>query len=398
MSKEEAQKEYAFKSLFEPIDPNQDYFYYPEAMCTPDLTANPENDLPTCEVALDEPTLLLSRDGGTDLYHLNVDYKKLASFLESLVPLFDGLTLLHRGGVVHLDIKPLNVVSKINANGTFTTRYIDLGLSKTVERAIVDPPSQTYAYWPFDVRLLNPEYLSGRIRPSNSAIERYYKGAAYNNPIFPVWLYCLSSGLPITESWAELLLGKIRSRSIAKERIVTGVDVFSLGRTLAEVYTSLTHHYFVEDKKAGVKKGMVKVDLPAPLTTDDERNFNTELAQRVTLPIYDLVAAMINPNPDKRITAEEAAVIYKGLLPVVREVLDKWHGPPPAAVAARPRRLAPLLPGAAAAAAVAAAAHPHRPAPPPPVGPPIVKLPFPALPPSSSPYVIDIQASPYGTI
>ena len=387
MSKEEAQKEYAFKDLFEPIDPSQDYFYYPEDMCTPDLTANPENDLATCMVKLDEPTLLLSRDGGADLYHLKVHYKDLAAFLESLVSLFDGLTLLHRGGVVHLDIKPLNVVSKMNPDRTFTTRYIDLGLSKTVARAIVDPPSQTYAYWPFDVRLLSVDYLSGRVRPSSLSINNYYKGAAYNDPVFPIWLYTLPNGLRITDSWAEMLLGKIRGGSISRERIVTGVDVFSLGRTLAEAYTTLTQHYYVENNTGGVRRGVIGVKLQAPPANDDERDFHMELAKQVSTPIYALVTAMVDPNPDKRITAEEAAVRYRALLPVVREVLDRWHGavvpPPPAASAApHPHRAPPPLPPSAAAVG-AAAVHPHRP--PPPVPAAASKWQHPPLPQSSSP-------------
>jgi serine/threonine protein kinase len=364
MTKASAKKEYAFKSIFEPIDPRQEYFYYPEAMCTPDLTSNPENNISSCRVELGDPALLLSRDGGVDLSHINVEYRELAAFLESLTTLFDGLALLHRNGVVHLDIKPLNVVSRMNADGTFTTRYIDFGLSSTVARAIAEARTDNYAYWPFDLRLLSNEYMTGFRRPSNKAIRGFYTELAYNTPIFPVWLYSLPNGFPITESWAELLLGKIRGRVISKERVATGVDVFALGRTLAEVYTNLTHHYYVEDKTTNVRQGMIGIKLPSPPRTEEVRNFNTELAKRVTLPIYALVADMIDPNPDKRITAEEAATRYRDLVPVIREVLHKWYPP-----------------------------HPHRAPPPPPVSVAAGSAPF-AKPAYPKPADIPLPSSP----
>jgi serine/threonine protein kinase len=326
-----ADQEIKLKKRFQPIDPDQEFFYYPEHVCYPDLTPNEEDNLAACRVApisnssKDPPVLLLSQDGGDDLAHIQVTSADYPAFFESLLTLFEGLSLIHRKGLVHLDIKPANIVSKRESDGSFKTRMIDLGLSDLIASVVEKPPTVNYAYWPFDLKLLDTNFLSGRERVDDDLIMDFYENLAYNRPLYPYWLYVTSSGSMINESWAKLLIGKIQSKEISKERIVTGVDIFALGRTIAEVYARLTGHLYVRDKTSpAIKKGVIVPRSVNIGDVDELKVYHSELAEKVSRPLYSLITDMTDANPDKRPTAAEAGVRYRRMLPAMERSFEKF--------------------------------------------------------------------------
>jgi len=337
MNKEFAQAEYFFKGRFEPIDPHMEYFYYPETMCVPDLTPNEEDNFSACTVlnARSKPTLLLSRDGGVDLSHIQLASEDYVPFFSSLMTLFDGLVLLHSRGVVHMDIKPPNIVSKRAADGSFITRYIDVGISDTISRAVERPPYDTYAYWPFDLRLIHPSFRSGRADVTEEMISDYYNSFMYNGPMFPSWLYSMPNGGLLTTTWCERFIQLAARGGFPKERVITGVDLFALGRTIAEVYARLTSHLYVGEKakrtiysritgQGDRLKGVIAVRSANTGDSHHLAAYHRVLANRVSLPLYHLVADMIAVDPLKRISAVDAAARYRALLPHMSDVFAEY--------------------------------------------------------------------------
>jgi hypothetical protein len=150
----------------------------------------------------------------------------------------------------------------------------------------------------------------------------YYAALAWNRAAFPYWAYVQADGSPLDEDWADKIRRRIETRRIDTERIAKGVDVFGLGRTLAEVYTRLTGHIFVRNpgfmgfspRRGKVVARSVNIGNAAALTA-----FHKRLADKVSMPLFKLVAEMIEPDPSIRITAAEALAKYSALLPAIRK-------------------------------------------------------------------------------
>jgi len=161
------------------------YFIWPESQCEVDRTnIQPTNELDKCDKQSGYTTLLFSENGGDNLWDLQLNAEEYIPFFESLVNLFDGLEAIrhyvtyktYRGTdtstmLAHCDIKPLNIVTLKQADGTFRTRFIDFGLAMTMSESYPQIPSSStllgdrmatfktpYFAWPFEVALYSTTF------------------------------------------------------------------------------------------------------------------------------------------------------------------------------------------------------------------------------------------------
>ena len=335
----DAYGEMKLKRVFEPIDPDQDFFYYPEHECDPDLTPNEEDNFADCDVANvsnmsnENAVLLLSQDGGDDLAHIRLDPADYAAFFESLLTVFEGLILIHKKGHVHLDIKPSNIVSKKMPDGSFKTRIIDLGLSEEIAIISKYPHVVNYTYWPYDFRLLEretrdaglPDFTNDEKKYFEGDIKDFYTHLTYSRPLYPDWTHVTPSGSKIDTSWVHRIIEKINSEEISEKQIVTGVDVFGLGRTISEVYARLTGHLYIKDKESDDPEKGVVIPRSVNIGNVDELSaYHTELAKKLSRPLYHLVKRMTNPNPENRPSSAEAGMAYRRLIPAMKSLFKNF--------------------------------------------------------------------------
>ena len=121
--------------------------------------------------------------GGDELYHYlklnnkSIQYKLFKNQCSSIFKyLLTGLKLLHKNKVVHRDIKPHNILIKLNDKNNLIPKYIDFGLSTDFneEYQIEDIGHRqgTATYIPIDIyiayRIIKLEYKTGNVFTLNS--------------------------------------------------------------------------------------------------------------------------------------------------------------------------------------------------------------------------------------
>ena len=297
-----AKDEFALRKLVEPLDPTEQYFIYPSRICDPDITNNPENNYPSCTLIDIKnkhivPKLLLSTDGGTDLNTLHVPTPDLYEFLKGLQNLFAGLRLLHENKVAHMDIKPSNIVGKKDGS-TYKIRYIDFGLTSLYRD--VTPPRESYPYYPFDARFVDPYYTQIGEPEFNKELVDYNKDFKYTGRRFPAWLWYTDDGRPLmTLDLAQTLSTMVKEKKTKSDYFIEGCDIFALGRSLSEIYSAATGHYYVAKDT---------------IDTNVDNEYQRGLKAAVSVHFYKLVELMVSPNVFERPTAEIALTIYAGML------------------------------------------------------------------------------------
>lgn len=297
----EAGQEFKIRDLIAPLDPVERYFIVPSRMCEPEITDNAENDYNSCKLGLHSPhidaRLLLLTDGGSDLLRTIVSRTELYEFLKGVVTLFEGLTLLHQNQIVHMDIKPSNLVQQKSDTGTYHIRYIDFGNSYTFSAFV--PPREAYAYYPFDARLPNPYYTTIKPALLKKEIALYYTTLPYAN--FPIWIWQKDTGEPFydEELVNELALG-LKEKRYDVKLFIEGCDIFALGRSLYEVYSRNTRHFYTATNT-------VKID-------GFETDYDKELRDAFSRPFYALIEKMISPIPFSRPSARMALKEYLEIL------------------------------------------------------------------------------------
>lgn len=306
MEPEAAYDEQKEATILKRLDGAYEYFLYPDRICEPraDKSNGPEN----CKLKFSSPPVaLMSPFGGVDLRKIQVPFQEIPALFEGMVNIFDGLNLLHANNLIHNDLKPHNIVALKGDDGAYKVRLIDFGLMKTVDNYLKEDSFHNYPYYPYDVRLLSENYF-----PKNEDIEEFYLEQEYNQ--FPMWFYAREDGKQlITKKWVMSIWKKMKTVE-AQRRVVLELDVFSLGRTLYELYFRLTGHFYV----MGDDEGEVMGQGSAGIKKD------------VSLPLFRLVQKMCNPDPFERITLKEAKEEFVALLPTIKKAFT----PVPVAAAA----------------------------------------------------------------
>jgi hypothetical protein len=313
MDKYAAEEELELTKLIKEIDGEQKYFIYPDEMCQPDLSESPEDDYTSCKL-IDvknkyiSPRILISEDGGTDLWNVEVPKEDYLGFFEGLTNLFKGLAELHANSIVHLDIKPANMVGKRLLDGSYKIRYIDFGLSSNVIVASKSQYHENYAYWPYDIKL-----LTKRFKFSQEGLVDFYNTQKTGGRYFPKWLAYNEDGtFLIYEQYANKINAMILSGEINAIELIKGADIYGLGRSMTEIYGRILKHRWVEPGTVRIENGEGRMKIHEQIKSD------------ISEPFYKLAERMIHISPLERPSAAEALQIYEGLLPAMRLHFPKF--------------------------------------------------------------------------
>lgn len=319
---------------FRTIDPDNRYFLWPEKLCELDTAdIRPEDEVDKCPKIHDpDPTeqfthLLLSKNGGTNLGHIQLKYDDYYSFFESLLNLFDGLHLAHTNNVAHCDIKPANIVSMRLPDGRFATRYIDFGLSMNLDPMptsfAMGTFSSLYTYWPAEIYYYYRTSISDVDKINTRLLGFYQNLRTYTGNAIPQKSYFNTDGTNRFEGMGlKGVLGTLdlTERDEAPKR----VDIYSLGISLAQVYYRFLGH-IVKYKPDGSQ--YVEIPIKLPLAT--EPNFHEiidwhiQVQNRISIPLADMIYKMIHIHPRRRPTPLAAKAEFEAILPAMQELFTK---------------------------------------------------------------------------
>ncbi len=277
----------------------------PSAICglPAALTEEQKSNLGKCSIGIADPYLVQLKYGGTSLDKFKCPERDRGVFLYSLYELFNKLNILHDQNIAHLDIKPANIVTMRQDDGTYLTRFVDIGFMLDINR--FDEADEglfifksDYSVWPFEARYLAEPIID----PFPSEINNFYSNCVENLPLIgiPNRLYYNDAGAVVMKERifddpAFMKNYKQFFRDAAYERkidvIAKAVDTYSLGYTLALVYRKLFGHTFLN------------MGILMPVLDE----WNKKLYEKVSIPMYNLVLQMMHPYPNQRYTVEEAA-------------------------------------------------------------------------------------------
>jgi len=134
-------------------------------------------------------------DGGEDLNKLHVPKEDFPAFFRGLVNIFDGLILLHKNNIAHLDVKPKNIVGKREPDGRYNIRLIDFGFTRDIRNTDYstfynNSTPFNYMYWSYDLRVLDKEkylrFLNYNRRNITVDIRNFGKEITNDNDISPI--------------------------------------------------------------------------------------------------------------------------------------------------------------------------------------------------------------------
>lgn len=307
MNKVEAQKEFQKQALLQPVDPGETYFLWPKRLCTvrpEDLTA--ENDLTRCihvksqfRSSLKDAGLLIYGDGGDDLKRIRLTYFDYREFFKGLGQLFEGLALLHSKNIVHLDIKPPNLVAKRLADGTFKFHYVDFGFTTAIDSFYKENvPITDYKYWPYDYRFAELGFQMKHI--TEESVNEWEE----SNEDFADMEGLESTTEEEQRENFQVYVGYGESQSTRLQRLLKGVDVYSLGIALLEIYNQRVGHILEFDYDDETYK--VDVNDVIKNGSNDTRVYNYMILRMISKPFLTLLSKMIDIHLETRITAEKA--------------------------------------------------------------------------------------------
>jgi len=302
----EAESEFSLNRVIKELDEEQQYHIYADCICSPAISKCDDGFEKTVQKIIKEnykiPRLLIFNDGGFDLWNLDVHQSDLINFFIGLENLFYGLELLHENNFLHFDIKPSNIVAKRYLDGTFHCRFIDFGLSRTVRNATSYYLKENYAYWPFDTKLYTNHYVY-----DDADLDDFYKRQNKGGLYYPkCFLHDRYHNRLITKEKVLKLHKNIIENKIDKIRLVKSVDIFSLGRTLSEIYGNIMKHRYIS---------VHAIDIEG---TNVDMKVHEIIKNEVSFPFYYMCDMMTSVNPCLRPTIKECIEIYKNVLKYIK--------------------------------------------------------------------------------
>lgn len=340
--------------MFRRIDPTQTYFISAgdQDRCKPALSKpylQPSDELDKCSLNPAYPLeLLFFEMGGKDLSEITLTARDYAPFFKSLLNILKGMKLAHDNQIVHLDIKPQNIVSRRLPNGEFQTRLIDydLAIDLTTLRgrndAALNTLSNVYAFWPFETKLIHPRNALNSIpSPHDSSYEQFQKKDTLNRylsnwytNVNPKILkgFVVGDGMPfslagIGQLNATTYLNQYAPNlnltdSTYKEYLKT-VDIYMLGITLGIMMNRFFHYLliskdynncvfsiFVKVKTGSIEKYVDVQKLVANGFSKEIQDWHVLIESEITDFYAQLVELMTSMNVSRRSTIDEAIEIY----------------------------------------------------------------------------------------
>ena len=323
--KKNAVEEFQISNMVKLIDPTRTYFITAESMCEHDQTdIKFTNETPKCSFfPLKTPSYLIMYEyGGPDLSRLTVPANLYPEFFLGLIGLIQGLIVLHANEMVHLDIKPGNMVGKLHDN-RYNIRYIDLGLSRPI--ASLNAKSghvqmirtfnlkTPYPYYPFDTIMLSLDRQKNPVI-SQEEIDSWYSYQKIIND--------LHKTIPRNSYWEPNMVPKYTSRNLSEGYARTAgwygnlsnhlksIDMYSLAVSLCQIYKRLTGHVYVYDSNG---KATIAISTDTNSYTLDSLklkvsneifNFHNKLSLS-SMAFYEQMNRVLRPFGNLRPTANE---------------------------------------------------------------------------------------------
>lgn len=165
MNNKNARDEIKISSLLMKLDPNFEYLLYPLSYIVK-KTNIPKKYIEMCDNTGKDSKKFVSiymPYGGIDVTEwinknesINSITKQL-SLMKIIIKAIEGLLLLHKNKIVHLDIKPQNMLITEDKDQNPKIKYIDFGFSHFFKDKDEGPviTLHTYIAWPFDYILFN---------------------------------------------------------------------------------------------------------------------------------------------------------------------------------------------------------------------------------------------------
>lgn len=278
--------------------------------------------------------MLQSEQAGSNLHTIEVSPIDIYPFFKGFTNLFNGIEFYQNKKFHHLDIKPPNIVSRKEPDGSYNTRFIDFGLGKLLKNIITYSPDYirteffNYPYYAYELRFLEKwsefKYYGFQIKDED--FNNYINNIlSYVNFYVPKETYYTYNGttqtyiLQATKEFYMQLAWDINTRNNNKwelsEDIYTQLleagDVYSLGLTLAEVYRRIIKHFMFFGKIYKIRPDGSNIQLtPESADFPIEYTFGMEICK----PMYNLIKKMTDKNPFTRISIKDAKMEYKGIV------------------------------------------------------------------------------------
>lgn len=326
-----AEKEFKINELLSVIDPEQIFTLYPYKICKPIFYDSDKEEMGNkCDDFLQvKHSAIFLKDGGENLNDVldrvqRKGFNKVhRALFRGLHNLFIGLEHLHSNNFIHLDIKASNVVCKITSGKelkffglkfgkpTYLMKFIDFGFSGHADTVFSKKNTFEYVCWPFELRFVKDKYLNGTMLLETKDLNIYLNTVAESKQNYvPYWLYKGSPILPSLDEYNTILkyLKSLEPEGKKEMRrdLLKKADVYSLGLLLSQCYYELTgirkigFNIFTDDST------LVKAKPSAALSGRQH--------ELVSLPLYNLVDKMTEPDFRKRLNATDALSEFKTVL------------------------------------------------------------------------------------
>ncbi len=312
---EELEKGKEIQARFQARKKNiEDFFVVSDKLCylPADYTAEEEqqNPIGACRVPyLQPPTLLVMKYGGVALDTFRMtETHEILSFSKACVGILEKLRTFHKLGMVHLDLKPANLVVQIK-NNKYDIRMIDVGfvqfLDKLNPSVLRDSKgfSHNYVIWPFETRYLRDPLVS----PTNEEINLFYancvelltrslgRRTAYIDPIShtPTLLH----GSPrLIDKYLTYYLSipePLRYAEIARK-----TDIYSMGFTLMKIFQKCIFSMFAKNAVLTWLTEQLYTDVVEPMMhPDPSQRSDIDTACEAMKRFNTKFQAMLEPQP-----------------------------------------------------------------------------------------------------
>jgi serine/threonine protein kinase len=247
------------------------------------------------------------------LESLEVPSGDIYAFFDGFKNIFKALGELHKNNIIHLDVKPMNMVGKKNPDGTYNLRLIDFGLSRKKDKETDNrdfyyydgkyyTKPYNYPYWSYDLRLLNQSFYTILCSDIQRDILNFLikvEGEIGGAPDFINEFMLKQLTRELIETKLLKYLNEPSTQEGTKLEILLKSDTFALGLSLYIIYRRLTGPY------------------PDPM---DNVYYVTNDKSRAYDAVFELVMNMCNPNPYSRLSVEVAEQAYiTTVLPAIQK-------------------------------------------------------------------------------
>jgi serine/threonine protein kinase len=312
---EEKKQSQILRSVIADIDPDE-IFVSPRAICSvPALDASQQAELAKCKAKVTSPYLVQLAYGGQNLSDFVCPKEDYNVFFGSLLDLMNALQKLHDANICHLDIKPQNIVTQKQPDGSYLTRFVDIGyMMDTTKYAEYTKKPQLgvdYSIWPFETRLLSVGFVGV---PNYFTINTFYDKIVYNLPKYSIpnkyYYYANYSPVHFNNQFLNKQLRSCQNpdKSLNVAALAKTTDVYSLGWTLSMIYSNTFKHKY--------SNNAIEYLINDP--------FNIALADRCTRIMYEIVCKMTWPDMDERFKLPDAIAKYTEFVTELNAVLGEF--------------------------------------------------------------------------